>query len=153
MSTRDAVWRLMSVYPWQPCLTSPQGFRTHPHTHWRGWGISNCILLYKEYRNLKLCALYKETLLWSASEFSQWLRIAIPDGSSPIGFANCKIKCVFNRTFVDCLISRNFFWKFYVLLAVHLSIILDNGQLDANLRYLEYVYYNPLHVSSIICSS
>jgi hypothetical protein len=34
MSTRDAMWRLMSVYPWQPSLTSPQGFSTHPHyTH------------------------------------------------------------------------------------------------------------------------
>ena len=32
---------------------------------------------------------------------------------------------------------------------------LDNDQLDAHLLYfiLQYVYYNPLHVSSVICSS
>ena len=45
--------------------------------------------------------------------------------------------------------------NFYVLLTVHLGITLDNDQLDTHLFYfiLQYVYYNPLHVSSIICSS
>jgi len=45
--------------------------------------------------------------------------------------------------------------NFYVLLTVHFSIILDNDQLDAHLLYfiLQYVYYNPVHDSSIICSS
>ena len=44
---------------------------------------------------------------------------------------------------------------FYVLLTVRVSIIFDNDQLDTHLLYfiLQYVYYNPLHVSSIICSS
>jgi len=42
-----------------------------------------------------------------------------------------------------------FFW-----LTVHLSITLENDQLDTHLFYfiLQYVYYNPLHVSIIICS-
>ena len=42
---------------------------------------------------------------------------------------------------------------FFVLLTVHLGIILDNDQLDTHFLYLQYVYYNSLHVSSIICSS
>jgi len=35
---------------------------------------------------------------------------------------------------------------FYLLLTVHLSIILDNDQLDTHLLYfiLQYVYYNPV---------
>ena len=41
----------------------------------------------------------------------------------------------------------------YVLLAVHLSIILDNDQLEAQLLYFTISLLNPLHVSSIICSS
>ena len=40
---------------------------------------------------------------------------------------------------------------FYVLLTVNLSIILGNDELDAQLHYFTYVYYNPRHVSSI-CS-
>jgi hypothetical protein len=43
--------------------------------------------------------------------------------------------------------------KFYALLTVHLSISLDNDQLDAQLLILQYVHYNPLHVSSFTCSS
>jgi len=42
---------------------------------------------------------------------------------------------------------------FYVFLTVHLSIILGSDQLDTQLLYLKYVYYDPLHVSSTICSS
>ena len=44
---------------------------------------------------------------------------------------------------------------FQVMLTVLLSIILDNNQLGTHLLYflLQYVYYNPLHVQSIICSS
>ena len=42
---------------------------------------------------------------------------------------------------------------FYVFLTVHLSISLDNDQLDTHLLYFTILYYNPLHVSSIICSS
>ena len=51
---------------------------------------------------------------------------------------------------------------FHVLLTVHLSISLDNDQLDAHLlcfilQYVHYnpffFHYNPLHVSSITCSS
>ena len=41
---------------------------------------------------------------------------------------------------------------FYVLLTAYLSIILDNDQIDTRF-ILQYVYYNPLHFSSIICSS
>jgi len=53
------------------------------------------------------------------------------------------------------LIYSDMFKDFYVLLTVHLSISLDNDQLDIHLLYfiLQYVYCNPLHVSSIICSS
>jgi len=38
---------------------------------------------------------------------------------------------------------------------LYYSIILDNDQLAARLLYfiLQYIYYNPLHVSSITCSS
>ena len=32
-------------------------------------------------------------------------------------------------------------------------LIIDNDQLDNNYFILQYVYYNPLHVSSIMCSS
>ena len=49
------------------------------------------------------------------------------------------------------LIKRGSF--FNVLLTAHLSIILDNNQLDTHLIYFTILYYNPLHVSSIICSS
>jgi len=44
---------------------------------------------------------------------------------------------------------------FYVLLTVYFNISLDNDQLDARLLYfiLQCVHYNPLHVSSIRCSS
>ena len=42
---------------------------------------------------------------------------------------------------------------FYVFLTVHLSIILDNDNLIHNYIILQYVYYDPPHVSSIICSS
>jgi len=35
------------------------------------------------------------------------------------------------------------------LLTVHLSIILDNDQLDTHLFILQYVHCNPLRVSSI----
>ena len=41
---------------------------------------------------------------------------------------------------------------FYILLTVNFDIILDNEQLDTCF-ILQYIYYNPLHVSSIICSS
>ena len=47
--------------------------------------------------------------------------------------------------------------KIYVCWTVNLlrSLSLDNDQLDEHTLYfiLHYVYYNPLHVSSIICSS
>ena len=36
---------------------------------------------------------------------------------------------------------------------MHLIKFLDNDQLDTHLLFLQYVYYNPLHVSRIICSS
>jgi hypothetical protein len=50
-------------------------------------------------------------------------------------------------------IFENYVSSFYVLLTVHLSIILDNGQLDAHLLYFTIHLLNPLHVSIIICSS
>ena len=47
--------------------------------------------------------------------------------------------------------KEKYIFFFYVLLTVHLSISLDKDQLDAHLFYfiLQYVHYNPLHVSSI----
>jgi len=48
---------------------------------------------------------------------------------------------------------------FYVLLTVHISINLDNDQLDAHQHYFtirqyntSIQYYIPLHVSSITCA-
>ena len=43
--------------------------------------------------------------------------------------------------------------RFYVFLTVHLSVILDNDQLDTQLLYFTILFYDPVHVSSIIYSS
>jgi len=32
-------------------------------------------------------------------------------------------------------------------------VSLDNDKLETHLLYLQYIHYNPLHVSSITCSS
>ena len=83
---------------------------------------------------------------------------------------NAKSDCKLNHDFLSDRPSvrtelsshwADFHWSWHlifflnVLLTVHLSISLNNDQLDAHLLYfiLQYVYYNPLHVSSIICSS
>ena len=42
---------------------------------------------------------------------------------------------------------------FLCFLTVHLSIILDNDQLDTHLLYFTLRLLNPLQVSSIVCSS
>jgi len=43
--------------------------------------------------------------------------------------------------------SENSYWKFNIILNVHLRIILVSDQLDAQFL-LCYIYLNPLHVSS-----
>ena len=43
--------------------------------------------------------------------------------------------------------------NFYVLLTMHFRVTLDNDRLDAHLLYFTIRLLNPLHVSSIICSS
>ena len=48
---------------------------------------------------------------------------------------------------------RNASGNLYVLLTVRLSISLDKEKLDAYLLYFTIRPYNPLHVSSITCSS
>jgi len=50
-------------------------------------------------------------------------------------------------------ISGDTFYQLLCFLTMHLSIILDNDQLDTQLLYFTVRYYNPLHVSSIIYSS
>ena len=61
------------------------------------------------------------------------------------------------KSFGICRTPFCFLRPFYPLRTpkYFLFISLDNDQLDAHLLYfiLQYVYYNPLHVSSIICSS
>ena len=47
----------------------------------------------------------------------------------------------------------NLTFFFDVLLTVHLRIILVINQLKAQITVLQYVYYKPLHVSSIMWSS
>ena len=77
--------------------------------------------------------------------------------SDGIEFFVLILLAVLSRTNTDIRIfslNGTVYGDFYVLLTVHLSIISDNDQLDTQLLYfiLQYFYYNPLHVSSIICS-
>jgi len=51
-------------------------------------------------------------------------------------------------TLLDNALLANSYDDFDVLLTVHLSITLANDHLDAQLFYLQYVYYSPPHVSS-----
>jgi hypothetical protein len=51
----------------------------------------------------------------------------------------------------DSLVHFDTKKKFYALLTVHLSMSLDNDQLDAHLLYF-IVHYNPLRVSEPVPS-
>ena len=76
--------------------------------------------------------------------YASWKSFASPDrGEAPRGTVEVVISQF--KTFT----RRGKMNQIYVLLTVHLGIILFNDQLDAQFLFA-YVYFNPLHVSSIL---